>query len=124
MAILTLSRTVARILTFRATGEELRNLRGTHLIVGFLLTWIVGMGRWWEDPRANLLQHLGVGSLAYVVVLALFLWLIIWPVVPRASYRNVLTYVTLTAPPAALYAIPVRSWFDLAVAQDIRLWSL
>ena len=32
--------------------------------------------------------------------------------------------MTLTAPPAILYAVPVRSWFDLSVAQQIRLGFL
>src|SRR5689334_11993983 len=104
--------TAARVLTFRATRNELRSFDRRHLFLGFLLTWLVGMGRWWEDPRAGLLQHLGVGSLVYVVILSLFLWLIIKPLAVRTRYVTVLTYVTLTAPPAILYALPVRSWLD------------
>jgi len=116
--------TAARVLTFRATGNELRVLDRRHLLLGLLLTWLVGIGRWWEDPRAGVLQHLGVGSLVYVVVLSSVLWLIIRPLSVRTHYLNTLTYVTLTAPPAILYAIPVRSWLDLAVAQQVRLWLL
>jgi hypothetical protein len=116
--------TAARALTFRATGEELRNLDHRHLVLGLILTWLVGVGRWWEDPKAQLLQHLGIGSLIYVLLLSLFLWIIIWPLAARARYPSVLTYVTLTAPPAILYALPVRSWFDIAVAQQVRLWFL
>jgi hypothetical protein len=116
--------TTARVLTFRATGDELRGLGRRHLGFGLLLTWLVGMGRWWEDPQAGLLQHLGIGSLVYVVVLSGFLWLLIRPLAKRTRYLHTLTYVTLTAPPAILYAIPVRSWLDLAVAQDVRLWFL
>jgi hypothetical protein len=116
--------TAARVLTFRATGDELRGLDRRHLVLGLVLTWLVGIGRWWEDPHAGVLQHLGVGSLLYVVVLSFFLWLIIRPLSARTHYLNTLTYITLTAPPAILYAIPVRSWFDLAVGQQIRLWFL
>jgi len=117
--------TLVRILTFRATHEELSGLGRRHLALGLVLTWLVGIGRWWEDPRANLLQHLGVGSLVYVFLLALLLWLVIWPLAPRRpSYLSVLTFVTLTAPPGFLYAVPVRSWFDLATAQELRLWFL
>ncbi len=117
--------TAIRILTFRATHEELRNVGHRHLALGLFLTWVVGMGRWWEDPRASVLQHLGVGSLLYVLVLSFFLGLVTWPLAPRpVSYTNLLTFVSLTAPPALLYALPVRSWFDLAVAQELRLWFL
>ena len=116
--------TAARVLTFRATGDELRGLNRRHLVLGLLLTWLAGIGRWWEDPHAGVLQHLGVGSLVYVVVLSFFLWLIIRPLSARTHYLNTLTYITLTAPPAILYAIPVRSWLDLDVAQQTRLWFL
>jgi len=85
----------------------------------------VGMGRWWEDPRAGLLQHLGIGSIIYVFALALFLWLILWPMTPQHwTYFNALTFVSLTAPPAVLYAIPVRHGLDLEAAQTIRLLFL
>lgn len=116
--------TAARALTFRATGEELRNLDHRHLVLGLVLTWLVGVGRWWEDPKAHILQHLGVGSLVYVLLLSLFLWLIVRPLAAGARYLSVFTYVTLTAPPAFLYAVPVRSWFDIAVAQQVRVWFL
>jgi len=116
--------TAARTIVFRASGNELRSLDRRHLVLGLLLTWLVGVGRWWEDPRARVLQVLGAGSIVYVFLLSLFLWLIIRPLAARTRYLNVLTYVTLTAPPAILYAIPVRSWLDLAVAQRVRLWFL
>ncbi len=118
-------RTALRVLGLRATREELRNLNMRHLVLGLALTWIVGMGRWWEDPRASIIQHVGVGSLVYVVLLAAFFWLLILPLAPRPwRYLNVLSFVALTSPPALLYAIPVRGWFDLATAQQIRLWFL
>lgn len=118
-------RTVLRVLFFRAGADELRGLSRRHLALGFLLTWIVGMGRWWEDPRANLLQHLGAGSILYVVLLAAFFWLLIWPLSPRGwPYSNVLTMITLTSPPALVYAMPVRAWFEMATAQQARLWFL
>ena len=48
----------------------------THFIAGLIGTWIVGMGRYWDDPSAKLLQHLGMGSVIYIFVLAAFIWLI------------------------------------------------
>jgi hypothetical protein len=117
--------TASRLLTFRCSREELQNLNFWHLTFGLLCTWIVGIGRWWEDPKASLLQHTGIGSVAYVFILALFLWLIIWPLTPpHWSFLNVLIFVTLTSPPAALYALPVRHGLSLPVAQTVRLWLL
>ncbi len=118
-------RTTARLLAFRASRGELRGMSGGHLIIGLCLTWLVGMGRWWEDPKANWLQHLGIGSVVYVFVLALFLWLVLWPLTPpHWSLRNILIFVTLTSPPAFFYALPVRHGLALATAQTVRLWML
>lgn len=124
--MLSLIQTAIRVITFRASHEELRNLDGRHLIFGLLLTWIVGMGRWWEDPGASLLQQFGVGSLIYVFVLSGFLYLVIWPVSSndRPSYLNLLTFVSLTSSPGLLYAVPVRTLFDIETGQTIRLWFL
>jgi hypothetical protein len=56
-----LLRTTFRILTFRASRQELEDLDRRHLCFGLARTWIVGIGRWWDDPGARLLQHLGLG---------------------------------------------------------------
>ena len=96
-----------------------------HLALGLIFTWVVGMGRWWEDPHANLLQQLGVGSLVYVFALTLFLWLLLWPMAPpRWSFYNLLTFITLTSPPGILYAIPVRHGLELEGAQTVRMLFL
>ena len=117
--------TALRLLTFRASTEEVRRLNLRHLALGLVLTWLVGMGRWWEDPKANFVQHLGVGSVIYVVLLSFFLWLILWPLAPRHwSLTNVSAFVSLTSPPAILYAIPVRHGLELHAAQTVRLWML
>src|ERR1035438_6104090 len=117
--------TTVRLLTFRSSAEELSALNYRHLAFGLICTWLVGMGRWWEDPKANLLQHPGIGSVAYVFVLAFFLWLVLWPLTPpHWSLLNVLIFVTLASPPAILYAIPVRHGLALQTAQTFRLWFL
>ncbi|HEY5443275.1 MAG TPA: hypothetical protein VIJ87_02125, partial [Pyrinomonadaceae bacterium] len=91
-----------------------------HLTFGLLCTWIVGVGRYWDNPRVGLLQHLGVGSVIYVFVLSLFLWLIVWPLRPKDwGYFRVLTFISLVSPPAILYAIPVEKW-DLDAANSIN----
>ena len=118
-------KTAFRLLTFRAASDEVRALSGRHLMLGLLFTWLVGMGRWWEDPRANWLQHLGIGSVVYVFILSFFLWLVLWPLAPGSwSLINVLAFVSLTSPPAILYALPVRHGLELHWAQTVRLWML
>lgn len=118
-------RTVFRLLFFRITKEELLRLDYRHLAFGLLCTWLVGIGRYWDHPHARLLQYLGLGSLIYVFALSLFLWLFIWPLRPKNwSYRNVLTFISLVSPPAALYAIPVEKWFSLEAATSLNKWFL
>ncbi len=97
----------------------------SHLVLGLVLTWIVGIGRWWDDPAANILQHLGVGSVIYVFLLAAVLWLVIRPLDPANwSYWHVLTFVAMTSPPAILYAIPVERFTEMATARSLNVWFL
>lgn len=109
-----------RLLFFQATKQDFQQLGVRHLVFGLVFTWIVGMGRYWDNPRVGLLQWLGVGSIVYVFVLSLFLWLAIWPLLPRNwSYFRVLTFITLVSPPALLYAIPVEQ-LDYESANSIN----
>ena len=113
--------TALRLLTFRLTAGEFRGFGRAHLLFGLGCTWAVGAGRWWDDPDAGMLQHLGLGSLVYVFVLSGLLWLVARPLRPRGwSYRHVLTFVALTAPPAALYAIPVEMLYGMEAARGIN----
>ncbi len=117
--------TALKLLTFRLSREEFLHLNNKHLAFGLVCTWIVGMGRYWDDPGANWLQHLGIGSVIYILALSLLLWLIIWPLKPQAwSYRHVLTFVSLVSPPALLYAIPVERYYSLDTARTMNLWFL
>jgi len=116
---------MSRILSFRATQQELLSVNHRDLTVGLFCTWIVGIGRYWDNPRVELLQHLGVGSVIYVFVLALFLFLLIAPMFPQNwKYFRVLTFVTMTSLPGLLYAIPVQMIFPepgLETANEINL---
>ena len=115
----------ARLLTFRASAGDLVSLDQRDLLLGLAATWIVGMGRYWDDPRAVLLQRLGLGSVVYVFVLAVLLWLVIWPLGPNQwSYRRVLTFVALVAPPAILYAFPIERFTALSTARSVNAWFL
>jgi hypothetical protein len=120
-----IARTTLRVLFFRATRVELMALNRRHLAFGMLCVWLVGMGRYWDDPGAKVLQHLGLGSVIYVVVLSAFLWISIRPLGPQAwSYERLLTYVSLVSPPAVLYAIPVERFMSMDLARSVNAWFL
>ncbi len=52
-----------RVLTFRFTRHDIEDFKTTHLVIGLFFTCLVGMGRYWDNPKAELLQTLGVGSI-------------------------------------------------------------
>jgi hypothetical protein len=117
--------TTLRLIFFRASRAELIDLGWKHLAFGLCCAWLVGIGRYWDNPRVGLAQHLGLGSVAYVFVLALFLWLIVWPLRPQHwSYFRVLTFVSLVSPPAILYAIPVEYFCSVDTANSLNLLFL
>lgn len=113
------------LLTFRIGRERFKNVGRRHLYFGLFITWIVGMGRYWDDPDAKLLQHLGVGSVIYVFLLAILLWLVITPLKPKNwSLSYLLIFIVMTSPPAILYATPVELYFPLSTAAAINVWFL
>jgi hypothetical protein len=117
--------TVVKLLSFKLTREEMLSFNKSHLVVGILGTWIVGMGRYWDDSRASLLQHLGLGSVIYIFVLALFIWLIVKPYrVESWNYFTVLTFIGLTSFPAIFYAIPVEKFVSIKTANTVNVWFL
>jgi hypothetical protein len=114
-----------RFLTFRSMSPAIRDHWKAFLVFGLAFTWLAGVGRYWDNPKAHLWQYLGLGSLAYVFVLALVIWGLIAPLKPRNwSYRNVLLFITLTAPPAVLYAIPVERFMASEGAVLANIWFL
>lgn len=124
-SIAQIARDALRVLTFRQPSPEIAVSWKAYLAFGLLFTWLAGVGRYWDSPRADLWQHLGLGSVAYVFVLALIIWLLLIPLRPaRWSYRSVLIFITLTSPPAVLYAIPVERFMPLEQAQSANAWFL
>jgi len=118
-------RTILRLLFLKLTKEEMLNFTNKHFIAGLVGTWVVGMGRYWDDPGAKLLQHLGLGSVIYIFVLALFIWIIVKPyLVENWNYFTVLTFISLTSFPAIFYAIPVERFVTLETANTINVWFL
>lgn len=120
-----LIRQIVKLLCFRLDRAEFMGFDQRHLIAGFVGTWIVGMGRYWDDSKAKMLQHLGLGSVIYIIVLSFFIWLIVKPLlIEDWSYKHVLTFIGLTSFPAILYAIPVERLFTMSTAAQINVWFL
>lgn len=118
-------KTIGRLLTFKLTREEILQFNWKHFAVGLIGTWIVGMGRYWDDNGASLIQHLGLGSVIYIFLLAFFIWVIIKPYfVENWSYFTVLTFISLTSFPAIFYAIPVERFFTIGTANTMNVWFL
>lgn len=125
MKPLPLARTILRLLTFRASAKEMEALDLRFLGVGLLFTWLVGMGRYWDSPTARAAQKTGLGSVAYVFALSAILWVVALPLRPHDwRYGRVLTFITLTSFPAALYALPVERWTGVEAAIGINVWFL
>lgn len=118
--------TVLRFLTFRATRAEMCSFRERRfLFAGLIGTWAVGMGRYWDDPGAHLIQHLGMGSIIYVFVMAFLIWLAVAPYgVGDWHYDHVLTFVSLTSFPAIFYAVPVELFLSIDTAAAVNAWFL
>ena len=114
-----------RVLSFRISREEMLTFQQSDLVVGVIFTWLVGMGRYWDDPRAHFLQHLGVGSVIYIFILSFFIFILLKPFkLNDWSYRNLLTFVSFTSLPAILYAIPVERYFAMHIAAEINVYFL
>lgn len=118
-------RRLFRILTFRFDARDTSALGPRDLIIGLAFTWLAGVGRYWDHPDPHVVQRLGVGSLVYIFVLSGILSAVTLPLKPvRWSYRHILTFVALTAPPALLYAVPVERWTELSTAGTVNAWFL
>lgn len=114
-----------RVLFFQFTKEDCVTFTKSEFTLGLIFTWIVGIGRYWDNPKANLLQHLGLGSVAYIFLLSFFIWIIVYPIRKKHwKYFHVLTFVTLVSPPAILYAIPVERFMDLQSARTANVLFL
>jgi hypothetical protein len=102
-----------QILTLTATKEELLSLDTDALLWGLLMVWLAGIGRFWDDPTAELFQRSGLPSLIYIWVLALFLWIFILFLRPKNwSYLRLVTFISMTGMPAFLYAIPLEKMMN------------
>jgi hypothetical protein len=118
-------KTTGQFLLFRSVKPDMARHGSLYLAVGIGSAWLAGIGRYWDHPNASLWQMIGLGSVAYIFVLALVLYLLLWPLRPKNwSYPNILIFVGMTSPPALLYAIPVERFTSLDNAQTINVWFL
>lgn len=114
--------TALRVLTFRAREADYDGLDGRHLLFGLACAWLAGIGRYWDNPRVEGLQKLGLGSVVYVLALSLLLFLVVRPLRPeRWTYLWTAAFVALTAPPALIYAVPVERIYPLDRARAINV---
>lgn len=121
----TVFKTVIAVLTLRITREQVLQFNYKHFLTGLIGTWIAGIGRYWDDPGASLVQHAGLGSVIYIFLLAAFIWIIVKPfLVEGWSYFRLLTFISLTSFPAIFYAIPVERFYSLETANTINVWFL
>lgn len=112
------------LLLFRPSPID-REGRWTFLSFALGMTWLAGMGRYWDHPSAAWWQYAGWGSVGYVFALSALLWLVGLPLRMRGwGYVNLLLFVCMTSAPALLYAIPVERFLPLPVAQDVNFWFL
>jgi hypothetical protein len=113
------------LLLFRPFRPAIKEHAATYLAWGLFVTWLAGIGRYWDHPAANWWQYAGLGSVSYVFVLSAFLWVVVTPLRPRNwSFAGVLIFVTLTSLPALLYAIPVEKFMSLPNAQTANVMFL
>jgi hypothetical protein len=118
-------KTVTDLLLFETKREDMIQFQRSHFIAGLIGTWIVGMGRYWDDPGASVLQHLGLGSVIYIFLLAAFIWIILLPFkIEKWSYFTVLTFISLTSFPAVFYAIPVERFTSIENANLMNVCFL
>jgi hypothetical protein len=116
--------TIGRILTFQRAVPDLKRLGPLYLGAGLLFACLAGIGRHLDNPRVSLWQHLGLDSVAYVFVFAGILWLILSPMMSSNwRYTPVLIFVSLTSPPAFLYAVPalVAPALDIPTTKTLLL---
>ena len=114
-----------RLLTFRNVKIDMQRLGIQYFLFALVMTWLAGVGRYWDNPRADLWQHLGLGSVIYIFVLGFLIWIIIKPLNPQHwSYKNIVVFLGLTSPTAFFYAIPVERYYALDTAAQINVWFL
>ena len=107
-----------RLLAFQNIRPNLVEYRWHYVGYIVFVCWLVGIGRYWDHPSAEIWQYAGLGSVAYVFLLSAFLYVVVAPLKPEHwSPLGVFVFVGFTALPGLLYAIPVERFLSLGRAQ-------
>jgi hypothetical protein len=127
MPLAAIGRSTWRLLTFRSTREELLAFDHRHLIAGLIATLLVGVARYWDAYRPPWTElgpeSFGLESLLYVGGLGLLAWLLGLPLAPAGwSVLRVVAFVSLTAPPGIVEAIPVSDFTSHWEAERVHAW--
>ncbi len=110
------------LLSFQGFKPNIPEYGAWYLSFGLFTAWLAGVGRYWDNPKADLWQYFGLGSVAYCFFLAAVVFIIIYPLKPNNwSYKNLLIFISLTSLPAVLYAIPVEKFTTLEMAQRLNV---
>ncbi len=114
-----------KFLTFRADQKDYERFGLWHFAVGFCFTWMVGILRNWDFPEAPIWAKLGLGSLVYIFLLTSVMWVSnALQGYENLSFTRILTVISMTAPPAVIYGIPVEAFMSLEGAQYANLCFL
>lgn len=109
------------LLLFRSIRPDLAANGRWYFFYGLFITFLAGIGRYWDNPKANILQYLGIGSAVYVFILSFFIWIFVVPLRTRnLSYFSILIFVMMTSFPALLYAIPVEKFMSMSSAARVN----
>ncbi|SFV71515.1 hypothetical protein MNB_SV-13-1348 [hydrothermal vent metagenome] len=120
-----LFKTELKLLSFKSVKIDIETSGNYYFFFGLVMTWLAGIGRHWDNPRAEIWQYFGLSSVMYVFILAFIIWILIKPLKPQNwSYKGVLIFVMLTSPTAFFYAIPVERYFSMDTAQTMNVWFL
>jgi hypothetical protein len=113
------------MLSLKITKERIAAFGRGHFYFGLVGTWVAGIGHYWDNPKAEFGQQLGMGSVIYIFVMSAILWCVLRPLAGRAvGYFNIVTMVSLTSFPALLYAIPVERFMRSVAAIGMNVWFL
>lgn len=112
---------LGRFLTLRADFALFDRLSMRHLGIGALFTWLVGMTRNWDLASASSTQAWGLQSLAYIILMAFGIWVLLLPLKAGRGYLHVLTMVSLTSVPGLIYGVPVEMFLPMEDARNTNV---
>ena len=110
--------TQIRFLLFLSIKPDLKQHFGYYFSFILVVTWLVGVGRYWHNPDSLIWQRAGLSSLIYIFVVSQLLYLVVLPLRPKNwSYKEAFVLLGLTSLPGLLYAFPLESFMSFFETQ-------